>query len=242
MPKRKHRDLRIPYVSVHPCLIHWISLTNLVKRFTLYTEAEEFMKGVSADVPTAARPKYYGVQVGHAPGVYTEWPAVLEQVTGFKGAKQKRFDTWEEAQAYVNDAQYGALSQTNTSTPISLNGQFDSTTPSAVDSRKSTKRQKQSDGSASVTTMKGEYDAGTGPLPHDAEDGFDRRIKHGRPNGPEIEYKTQDELLQRKLQPTGDFEGVLEIYTDGASKGNGQLGAYAGFGIWFGPNDPRYAY
>ena len=233
-------------MSVHARLTADFQLTNSVKKFTLYTEAEEFMKGegasASADAPKAPRSKYYGVQAGHTPGVYTDWPAVLEQVTGFKGAKQKRFDSWEEAQAYVNEAQYGTLSQTNTSTPISINGQFNSTTPSAVESRKSTKKQKQNDGTASAFITNGEYDAGTGPLPHDAEDGFDRRIKHGLPDGPEVEYKTQDELLRRKLQPTGEFAGILEIYTDGASKGNGQLGAYAGFGIWFGPNHPKYAH
>lgn len=199
------------------------------------------MKGASSAVPRTGKSKYYGVQVGHTPGVYTDWPAVLEQVTGFKGGKQKRFDTWEEAQAYVNEAQQGAaFSHTNTSTPISLNGHLDSTTPSVVESRKSTKKQKQNDNSALATPADGDYEAGTGPLPPDTEDGFDRRIKHGRPGGPQVEYKTQDELFQHKLQPTGDFNGVLEIYTDGASKGNGQLGAYAGFGIWFGPNDPRF--
>ncbi|KAJ4289535.1 hypothetical protein N0V90_010864 [Kalmusia sp. IMI 367209] len=181
--------------------------------------------------------KYYGVQVGHVPGVYTEWPAVLEQVTGYKGGKQKRFESWEEAQAYVNEAQGTAPS--DTSTPISLQGHLNSTTPSVVESRKSSKKQKQNDGSAVIPLSNGEYEPGMGPLPLEAEDGFDRTIKHGPPNGPEVERKTQEELNLRKLQPTGDFEGTLEIYTDGASKGNGQLGAYAGFGIWFGPNDAR---
>jgi ribonuclease HI len=209
------------------------------KKFSMLTEAEEFLKGESVSVPKSGKSKYYGVQVGHTPGVYADWSAVLEQVTGFKGAKQKRFETLEEAQAFVNEAQQGGASSHTTSTPISLNGHLDSTIASEMDSRKSTKKQKQNDGSAMATATNGEYEAGTGPLPPDAEDGFDRAIKHGRPGGPEIEYKTQEELNLRKLQPTGDFEGVLDIYTDGASKGNGQLGAYAGFGIWFGPNDPR---
>ncbi|KAL1602547.1 hypothetical protein SLS60_005963 [Paraconiothyrium brasiliense] len=209
------------------------------KKFSMLTEAEDFMKGESVSVPKPGKTKYYGVQVGHTPGVYMDWPAVLEQVTGFKGAKQKRFETLEEAQAFVNEAQQGGVSSHTTNTPISLNGHLDSTTSSVAESRKSTKKQKQNDGSALATATNGEYEPGTGPLPPDSEDGFDRRIKHGRPGGPEVEWKTQEELNLRKLQPTGDFEGILDIYTDGASKGNGQLGAYAGFGIWFGPNDPR---
>lgn len=209
------------------------------KKFTMLTEAEEFMKDESVSAPKSGKTKYYGVQVGHTPGVYMDWPAVLEQVTGFKGAKQKRFDSWEEAHAFVGEAQQGGAFSHTISTPISLNGHVDSTTPSEVESRKSTKKQKQNDGSALPTATNGDYAPGTGPLPPDAEDGFDRRLKHGLPDGPETEYKTQEELNLRKLQPTGDFEGILDVYTDGASKGNGQLGAYAGFGIWFGPNDPR---
>lgn len=197
------------------------------------------MQGESVNASKLGKTKYYGVQVGHIPGVYMDWSAVLEQVTGFKGAKQKRFDTLEEAQAFVNEAQQGGSSSHTTGTPVSLHGHFDSTAPSVVDSRQSTKKQKHNDGSAQATATTGEYEAGTGPLPADAEDGFDRRIKHGLPEGPDIEYKSQDELNLRKLQPTGDFEGILDIYTDGASKGNGQIGAHAGFGVWFGPNDPR---
>jgi ribonuclease HI len=34
--------------------------------------------------------------------------------------------------------------------------------------------------------------------------------------------------------------GPLKIYTDGSSLGNGKLGAVAGVGVYFGPNDPRY--
>jgi ribonuclease HI len=34
--------------------------------------------------------------------------------------------------------------------------------------------------------------------------------------------------------------GVLKIYTDGSSLGNGAKGATAGVGVYFGPRDPRY--
>lgn len=36
-----------------------------------------------------------------------------------------------------------------------------------------------------------------------------------------------------------DDDGVLKIYTDGSSRSNGQLGARAGFGVFFGQGDPR---
>lgn len=87
----------------------------------------------------------------------------------------------------------------------------------------------------------GEIEPGTGPLPPDAEDNFDRTIIL-RPDTGKIEYKTKEELEARVWQPTGEFTGTLRIYTDGASRGNGQVGAYAGFGVYFGPNNPKYVY
>jgi WD40 repeat protein len=48
------------------------------------------------------KPRFYGVQVGHVPGVYTDYDAVKAQIVGCKGAKQQRFETREEAQAFVD--------------------------------------------------------------------------------------------------------------------------------------------
>ncbi|KAL1602596.1 hypothetical protein SLS60_006012 [Paraconiothyrium brasiliense] len=57
-------------------------------------------------VPTRRRigpkPKYYGVKVGHIRGVYTDWETAKAQIVGCKGATQQRFDTREEAQAFVD--------------------------------------------------------------------------------------------------------------------------------------------
>lgn len=36
-------------------------------------------------------------------------------------------------------------------------------------------------------------------------------------------------------------DGVLRIYTDGSSRGNGKVGASAGVGVYFGKDDERYA-
>lgn len=46
-------------------------------------------------------PKFYGVQAGHAPGVYTTWEEAEAQIKGFAGARHKSFGTAEEAEAYV---------------------------------------------------------------------------------------------------------------------------------------------
>ncbi|KAJ4289543.1 hypothetical protein N0V90_010872 [Kalmusia sp. IMI 367209] len=65
------------------------------------------------------KPKFYGVQVGHVPGVYTDWNTVLEQIKGCKGAKQQAFPTREEAQAFVDQ---GLRVASDTSMPAVAGG------------------------------------------------------------------------------------------------------------------------
>lgn len=206
----------------------------IVKKFNSLADAEDFMKNENLSTAKPGKAKFYGVRAGHRPGVYTDYPSVLEQVTGFKGGKQKSFATWEEAQAYVNEGKTATPS--DTSTPISLKGHLTSRDTSVVDSRKSSKKLKKNDGTVAVPDTNGYFEPGTGLLPLDAEDGFDDAIFLPRDgNDGTLQYKTEEQRNARKWQPTGEFSGPLKIWTDGASKGNGQVGSVAGFGIWFGP-------
>lgn len=50
------------------------------------------------------------------------------------------------------------------------------------------------------------------------------------------------ETKKRPRSPDTEDEGDWDVvYSDGACKGNGQMGAVAGIGIWWGPDDPRLA-
>lgn len=51
---------------------------------------------------SVSKEKFYGVKVGHTPGVYTDWETAKRQIVGCKGSLVRRFDTREEAQAYVD--------------------------------------------------------------------------------------------------------------------------------------------
>ena len=83
------------------------------------------------------------------------------------------------------------------------------------------------------------YELGSGPLPPGAEDGFDPNIKLG-PDGT-IVQKTEEEKAKTKMMiREKDPPGMLRIYTDGSSLRNGQAGARAGVGVFFGPQDPKY--
>lgn len=46
---------------------------------------------------------YYAVKTGKKVGVYETWAQCQEQVTGFSGAKYKKFSTFEEAIDFVED-------------------------------------------------------------------------------------------------------------------------------------------
>ncbi|KAJ7150374.1 ribonuclease H-like domain-containing protein [Mycena filopes] len=49
-----------------------------------------------------------------------------------------------------------------------------------------------------------------------------------------------DKGKKRMMSPDVEDESIYDVvYSDGASKGNGKVGAYAGVGVWWGPNDPR---
>jgi len=45
---------------------------------------------------------FYAVREGRKPGVYTSWPECQKQINDFKRPKYKKFDTEEEAQAFVD--------------------------------------------------------------------------------------------------------------------------------------------
>jgi ribonuclease HI len=185
------------------------------------------------------KPKFYGVAAGRKPGVYTDWPTTQAQISGFSGAKHKSFKTKEEAEAFVRGI----------SAPISLRGDLStSRSPSATDhldrstevSESAPKRQKKEDASPAplIDNQNIKFEPGLGPLPLNAVDGFDPSLKLDDKTG-NIRIKTDEELGKRKRQPTGDFKGPVVVYTDGGSRGNGNAGAKAGCGVYFGPRDPR---
>jgi ribonuclease HI len=210
-----------------------------VKSFPTLTEAEAFIKGAgsSATKPSKSS-KFYGVAIGHLPGVYTDYANVEAQTRNCPGAKQRSFASRAEAQAFVNEFRRDA------SAPISLRGDLSEASSVAASKgvkvgETASKKQRKNDAvGPTLTNGDIKLEPGTGPLPEGAEDGFDPTIKLDLETG-SIRIKTEEELSGRKLQPTGDFSGIIHVYTDGSSLGNGQVGAVGGVGVYFGPQDDR---
>lgn len=175
--------------------------------------------------------KYYGVQVGKVPGVYTDWPSARAQVENVKGPKYKKFDTRAEAEAFVGRNKQGSV--LDALLPLEKKAKIDMINRSApglvLGSTYSSK-----DASGNV------FEPGTGPLPPGAEDGFDPNVKLDRDG--RVVNKTEEEKKKTKMMSRErDPSSMLIIYTDGSSLANGTAGARAGVGVYFGPGDPRYA-
>ncbi|KAF2156205.1 ribonuclease H-like protein [Myriangium duriaei CBS 260.36] len=199
------------------------------KSFTTLADAENFLHtGLSARVSSKGPAKFYGVRSGKVPGVYATWEEASAQINGWTKPRYKSFPTKAEAEAFVK----GSDSPT-------ANGETG--TPDK-DADKGTSKKKKKVRESAVTSQdeNGGYAPGEGPLPAGAEDGFDPSIALNPLTG-KVEHKN-DAQLQATLPQARDGvdDGMIRIWTDGSSRGNGTKGAVAGVGVYFGPGDKRY--
>lgn len=166
----------------------------------------------------ADEPRFYGIQRGRVPGVYTEWSKAQEQISGFPKPKYRKFPTREEAEAFVRE---GRRQQ-----PVG----FGVSTASGTIGIESEPPKDPETGAV--------YPAGDGPLANGAVDGFDPNVLLDPGTG-KVVYKTPTQKEATKPQSTG-IPGMLRIYTDGSSLRNGTPLASAGVGVYFGPGDSRF--
>ncbi|KAH0828478.1 hypothetical protein AYO21_00388 [Fonsecaea monophora] len=204
------------------------------KAFQSLHEAQAFMDGkMLSTAKDSGEQKFYAVQSGRVPGVYTDWIQAQAQIRGIKKPKHKKFNTRAEAEAFVaagakaNGAEPGhsvtseeeirRLIIRNSAPGLQVNGTYSP---------------KDKEGNP--------YPVGRGPLPPGAEDGYDPNVKLAQDGT--IVNRTEEEKNKTKMMSRQkDSPGMLRIYTDGSSLKNGQAGARAGVGVFFGPQDPKYA-
>ncbi|KAK8200000.1 RNase H domain-containing protein [Phyllosticta capitalensis] len=226
------------YSNWNDCQAQVSGFKNAIHQsFSTAAEAHEFIKpkeivSVNKGDDTKVS-KFYAVQNGHVPGVYTDWASCQEQTVGFHAAKHKAFDTRAEAEEFAKAgrAQGGAIQGVSVYSESPTDG-----ADAASNKGHAAKKQRKSPKSAEPT---GDWEPGDGPLPEDAEDGFDPNIMMDPETGA-VKHKTEGQKLAKKKMPTGESKGgVLKIYTDGSSLGNGKKGAIAGVGVFFGPLDER---
>ena len=180
--------------------------------------------------------KFYAVRVGRVPGIYTNWPSALEQITGWTRPEHQSFDTHTEAQQFLDS---GDFKSSSGEAKVAEHAQR--TSAQADTGEPTTKKPKKGIASA----VKGRYVESTQyvpgvNLPPGAQDGFDRNILLGPDGGNILVPKTSSQMVATKLQATvASADSMLRIYTDGSALRNGHKTAFAGVGVYFGPSDPR---
>ncbi|KAK4698018.1 ribonuclease HI, partial [Lecanoromycetidae sp. Uapishka_2] len=219
------------------------------KSFSTLTDAELFVAGenptqTGADgLPSPA--KFYAVKSGKVPGIYLDWPSAQIQVLGWQGPKHRSFLTRAEAQKYMDEDDSQRKESPKAAEADDLHSITYHISGGPVEAnadppaRKKTKKNNTIGPKvAAAQYNEADYEPGTAPLPPDAEDGFDPNVVFDSEVG-KIVYKTQEQRQATKLMPSRDSQTEpIRIYTDGSSLGNGTAGAFAGVGVYFGPNNP----
>ncbi|KAL3494894.1 Caulimovirus viroplasmin-domain-containing protein [Aspergillus germanicus] len=205
------------YYEWNECLAQVTGYKGAVfQAFPTLEEANAFLTGAKLPDSRGTSPhgmeatRFYAIQRGHKPGVYTNWANAQEQIKGFQRPRYKKFATREEAEDFVK-----------------LGGEL---TKVAGAPGMSSEDPKDDQGNT--------IEPGEGPLPAGAEDGFDPNVLLDPKTG-KVVYKSSGEKATTKTQPKAP-PGMLRIYTDGSSLKNGRATAAAGVGVYFGPNDTRF--
>lgn len=86
-------------------------LPNCQLNNTLYSKVAFPVASITKNLTRMAKKKggFYAVQNGRSTGVFTDWNQCSSQVKGYQGAVYKKFDTYQEAQAFSESSSgYGA--------------------------------------------------------------------------------------------------------------------------------------
>ena len=196
---------------------------------------------------SASAKKFYAVKSGRVPGIYTDWESASEQIKGWQKPKHHSFTTRAEAQKYLDSdmpkteapSEEPSVDGNTFFTPNCGDARLDkSVEPPMSKKRKAQPTAKMKPRPSLLEYNENEYEAGYGPLPPGAVDGFDPNIKLDEEGN--IVYKSIEERQVTKSASSDiDQTKPIRIHTDGSSLGNGQSGAFAGVGVYFGPGDRR---
>ena len=207
------------------------------------TEAELFLAGKD---PVTVPAKFYAVKNGRVPGIYTDWVSAQRQITGWSKPRHKCFTTRAEAQEFLDEGTQTLVEEEDTKgghedRHDAAVSQHDGSGLLQKKLKKSATTYSPANKDASLNTEIASiepYEPGLG-LPLDAEDGFDPNVIM-QTNSGNVVFKTTTQREATKLQAVEPaIDSVLRVYTDGSSLRNGQAGAFAGVGVYFGPCDER---
>ncbi|KAG6360238.1 hypothetical protein INS49_011294 [Diaporthe citri] len=210
--------------------------------------ANDASKMNSAPVKRKRRPgeqRYYAVRAGKIPGVYMSWAECQAMTNGFAGANYKSFSTREEAQLYAAGKNPNPGIAPTRFYAVAIGNKPGvytewSEAQAAYVGVKAPKYKKFETREAAEEWIQS-IQLSAGPAPEETFDFEDEDEDEEDDAGVSPAAKrtklSSDEIA---LAITGEtVEDLLEIYTDGSTLSNGQTGAVAGVGVFFGDGDPR---
>ncbi|XP_063968630.1 ribonuclease H1-like [Lytechinus pictus] len=163
---------------------------------------------------------FYAVGRGRQTGVFPTWDDCKLQVTGFSGARYKKFGTEEEAWNFVNAT--SSCSSEPKSKDYSQQGKHvsSSSVPSST--------------SKSYSTLSATAQTQQRPKAHSTPTHLKRLYSVDS-----LDPAPPKKRRTASAPTSGDSSGSLVVYTDGACTHNGRRGAKAGLGVYWGDDHPH---
>ncbi|KAG8160318.1 hypothetical protein KVR01_009854 [Diaporthe batatas] len=213
--------------------------------------SNEANKMNQASVKRKRRPgeqRFYAVRAGKIPGVYMSWAECQAMTNGFAGANYKSFSTYDEAALYVAGKNPNPGVAPTRFYAVAIGNKPGvytewSDAQAAYVGVKAPKYKKFDSREAAEEWIQS-IRLSAGPAP---EETFDFKDEDGDEDDEDEDAGVSPAAKRTKLSSdeialaiTGEtVEDLLEIYTDGSTLSNGQTGAVAGVGVFFGDGDPR---
>lgn len=164
---------------------------------------------------------FYGVKVGRVPGVYATWDECQKQTSGYPKALQKKFSTFEEANAFVN-----GMATRTAQTKVERHQRH----AYAAGPRQPGWDQTPRDSWESP---------GSGTNAVNVHQMQRNMSQFGTASEATTSSKPKINTLDNATQADEEEWETIIVYTDGACKQNGKVDAVAGIGVWWGPHDER---
>lgn len=203
-----------PSVPVHPIhTLHSLFIPSLI--MTYPKQPSRTSRSTRNFTPRAslkgnAKSKFYAVRNGRGgiSGIFDNWQQTQAVVSGVRGAKHKSFRTLEEAQAFLGSDATPAQTMVQPRPYLSDNQTGTSIVPSIP----------------------------TASTDLSCPDVANQNAVQSLPSLPVHDAATQ--LARAAPEPCPDSPVSLSVYTDGACTKNGKPGAKAGYGVFFGDDNP----
>ncbi|XP_049887148.1 ribonuclease H1-like [Pectinophora gossypiella] len=209
---------------------------------------------------------YYAVARGRSVGIFQTWGECEAQVKGFSGARYKKFDSPQSAEEFINaeggsvrppaksnkhpyQASYSnpnlkrSYSTTSYDRDVSTYKQNNDKKKRLKPKQESTESEDFSDASDDLADIINKQMDDIEKRVNNFSKGIDKIMKKSSGSGPGrraimIEPPQPKKHRSNNKDFEEDGEGYVKVYTDGACSANGQKGARAGLGVFWGDQHP----